>query len=172
MGINLVGAQRFRSINEAVYQKLKGGLSDLGYLTPKAGRADVEILTGPLDADVSIRPNKIAFTLETMEDEEWEMGSNLTGETWDCYIDILAESKAVGEALSSDISALLRGKMPSIGHGSQRLDVIDYRDGQFAFSCDIQRVLIDRDRTPERKHNKFWWIVGFELVDVYYDDSY
>lgn len=167
----LVGRHRLRVIQEAVVNKVTEGLDDLDWFKPLKSRRPVEIVTEPIDNTIEIVPNKVSIVLEDLWSQEIELGSHLSSDTWECYIDIYAENNLVGQGLAADITAILSGKMPSIDHGTTRIPVIDYRDDQVSFYCDIENVIIERQRDSDRKYLRYWWIIGFDLIDSYYDDA-
>ena len=126
---NVVGAYRVTFISDAVMQLLNGGLTDLGWLTPIPNkRKDVELLPRAIETGEEITPNKVAFTMEDMSDSQYEVGSMMTEDRHVCYVDIYAESEAIGRRLTADVSALLRGKYASLGYSSPHLEVKDLRD--------------------------------------------
>ena len=166
----LVGRKRLRVIQDALVSKVSDGLEDLDWFKPHSHRRPVEVVAEPIDNGTEILPNKISVVLEDSFSQELELGSHLSSDTWECYIDIYAQDNLVGQGLAADIAAILSGKMPSIGHGATRLTVIDYRDSQIAFYCDIENVLIERQRDSDRKYLRYWWMIAFDLIDSYYDD--
>lgn len=170
MATVLVGRERLRVIQSALMRKVYSGLEARGWFS-EGKHQPIEILSEPLDHDKEITPNKISIVLEDSWDYEVELGSHLTEDTWECYIDIYAENQLIGEGLAADIYALLRGKMPSIGHGSTTIPVIDYRDKKVAFHCEIRDVRSERQRNNDRKYLRYWWTIAFDLIDTYYDDT-
>ena len=166
----LMGRKRLSSINDALYSFVKEGMSELGWLTPAKSRENVQLINEPVDYSVEIKPNIVSVTIEDSIDDRVELGSLLSEEMWDCYIDIFAENQAVGQGLVADLAALLRGKFASLGLDGTRLSVNDYRTDEFAFSCEIENVVIERQRNSDRKYQRYWWIIGFDLIDTYNSD--
>ena len=169
---NYVGGIRLSCIRDSFHRMVEDSLDQIGWLTPNPGtRSDVEIVAEQLDTLKEIVPNKIAISSEDIVDEEFELGSNLTEDSWEIFIDIFAENESIGLALAGDVRDILRGKMSSIGRTDTNFEVYDYQDDSVMFECQIRNVEIIRVRDWDRSYNKFWWVVACQIVDTYYDDQ-
>ncbi len=168
---NLVGSKRILAIDASLYNHVYDALDANGWFSPNPGvRASVEFIPEPLDANKEIKPTKISLSFEERIPDDGELGSNLSVDSWYCYLDIYADKSIVGMGLANELSDILLGKFPSLGFGESRFDVVDPRDGTTAFSCGIDMVEIERSRNYDRAINKFWWTVSFRVSDAYYDD--
>lgn len=165
------GGIRMACIQYSFYNMISEALQTRGWLTSIAGRKDVKLIMGQLDPREAIKPNIIAISFEDVDYSDWETGSNLTEDRWSVFFDIFAENEDIGLQIAGDIYDMLRGKMPSIDMSNTFFQVQDYQTDEDIFTCEIDLVAIQRVRDPEKQHNKYWWVVGCEIVDMYYDDG-
>lgn len=162
-----------RLIKDNFYYMMKDSLDALHWFDSALAQHPVRLLADQVDTSVEIKPNMIGISSEDMDSEEAEMGSNLTENRWSFYIDILAESEPVGLHLSGDIFDILRGKMSEAGRSKPNLEVKDFlSNGDVIFTCQLDRIAINRVRDWNRDaYHKYWWVVGCDIVDTYYDDT-
>ena len=167
----IVGGLRRRLIKDSFYTMMNTALTDLGWYKKNTGLMNEPFvfLSEQVDTEQAIKPNTVGFSFENMVSSEVELGSDLTEDRWNVYVDILAEDEAVGTHLSGDIMDILRGKFTKIGRGKPSYQVYDLK-GNEAFIVGFDNVDINRVRDWVSPHNKFWWIVACEAVDYYYDD--
>jgi len=167
-----VGGKRLACIQDSFYRMVRDSMEDLGWLTSIPGtRADVTILAEQINPGTEIKPNQIGISSEDMTDTEWELGSNLSEDRWDIFIDIFAENEGVGVALAGDLYDILRGKISAIGRTEKDFPVFDYTDDSVMFNCYLENIEINRVRDWDRPYNKYWWVVACQIVDYYYDDQ-
>lgn len=167
-----VGGKRLACIQDSFYRMVRDSMDELGWLTSIPGtRADVTILAEQINPGTEIKPNQIGISSEDMSNLDWELGSNLTEDRWDIFIDIFAENEFVGVALSGDIHDILRGKIAAIGRTDKDFPVYDYADDSVMFNCYLENIEINRVRDWDRAYNKYWWVVACQIVDYYYDDG-
>jgi hypothetical protein len=167
-----VGGKRLACIQDSFYRMVSDSMGDLGWLTSNPGtRQDVTILAEQINSGTEIRPNKIGISSEDMTGANWEMGSNLSEDRWDIFIDIFAENEFVGVALAGDIRDILRGKIGEIDRLHANFPVYDYEDDSIMFYCQLENIEINRIRDWDRPYNKYWWVVACQIVDYYYDDN-
>jgi hypothetical protein len=92
---------------------------------------------------------------------------------WDFYIDVYAESNAIGLHLVGDIQDILKGKMQSIGRTRPNFAVYDLKAASpvHLFYCDLEDVEMGRQRNFGKPHMQYWWTIYVAVVDTYYDDG-
>lgn len=171
------GGLRDRVIEESFHRMLKAALTQLGWLTHRPDRLDVTYQPEPLDPAVeTIVPNLINAVIEGIDpEEEQELGSTLSDDTHLLYVDVYAESEAVGKQLAGDIRCILEGKMPSIGRDWPVLTVYDYTDVDYTmatpnppvelFAVVIERVRQDKAHRAGEAWQRYLYSVTAELHD-------
>lgn len=168
-----VGGLRVRLIQDNVFDMLETALGDLGWFDAGRDHEDVTLVDEEPDWDSPITPNKISVIIESINDSEAEMGSNLTEERHNVFIDVYAEDDATGIHLSNDIREILRGKMPSIDRGWPSIDVYDktLATPVVIFTVDVEDARWDRGRSFSEAWLKHWFVVSCTLVDTYGDED-
>ena len=169
---NVTGGLRRRLIKDNLYYMLEDSLRQLGWFNGALSRQSVTLVAEQIDARTEIKPNVIGISAEDLLSENIELGSNLDEYTWSIFIDIFAESEAVGTHLSGDIYDILNGKISSIGRTGPDFAVKDLmtEEQPFLFNCYIDGIEVARVREWEKPHMKYWWIVACDLVDTYYGE--
>lgn len=170
---NYVGGLRLRLIKDSLYYMLNSSMDQLGWFNSGLTTKPVILTPEQLDTSVEIKPNIVGISSENMIQQDIELGSNLAENTWDIYIDVLAEDEAVGIHLAGDIYDILRGKISSIGRTKPRLEVYDLypNNNDIIFNCQFENVILHRVRDWSKPANKYWWVIGVEIIDTYYDDQ-
>lgn len=165
------GGLLFRLISDNFYNHVEESLDSLGWFQAGRNHKTVVMRPDPVDDNEEVRPNLIAFSPEDVDDEDVELGSNFSENRFLHYIDIYAESKSVGLHLAGDVRDILRGKFSGLGR-TDGFDVLDLSQAtpSTVLSCEIENVFMDRSRFYEKPFQKFWWVVGCELVFSYTDD--
>jgi hypothetical protein len=166
----VVGGKRLRYIKDSLYYMLRDSLTDLDWLTTQPTRKDVTLLAEQIEIGKEIKPNVVAISTEDLFGKSMELGSNGQINTWNLFVDIFAESESLGVHLAGDILDILRGKFASIGRQFPTLEVSD-PNGTVLFNCPIDNVELNRVREWDKPFNRYWWVIGFELRDAYYDDG-
>ncbi len=171
--MTVVGGIRSRLIRDSFYEWVKAGVIARGWTDPGRKHTPISFIPTPGDWNVEVPLNSIAVTPEDVFDDEAEMGSSLTDDTWTFYIDLYAESDHLGLDLAHDIRDLLRGKMPSIGYTRQGFDVLDYQLATPAplFFCEIQNVTVDRARNFPQAWKRYWFSIRCDVLDTYMDET-
>jgi len=148
---------------------LNQAFTDLGWFEDIPGRITPKFVPDQLDRQVEIKLNTIALADTNLNDDEAEMGSNLSDIRWTFYVDIFAEDKATGIHIVNDVRDIMKGKMPSIGRDMQRLDVYDYTLATPVkiFSCDVEKVMVDRGQDFSKPWLHHWYMCRFDIVDAY-----
>lgn len=168
-----VGGLRLRLIQDNLHNMIADSLDALGWFDDGRQHDPVDMVEEAPSWDDPIIPNKISVMLESIADIEAELGSNMTEERYQCFIDIYAEDDAVGMHLSNDIRDILRGKMPSIDRGDSRFDVLDLTMATppVLFICEIEDARWDRGRNFAEAWLKHWFVVSCDIVDFYGDED-
>jgi hypothetical protein len=164
-----VGGKLHRLIGDNFYNMIKDSLGDLGWFDEGRGHESVTMVPEPIGSDENVKPNLIAVSDEDISQSEMELGSNLTEHRFLYYIDVYAESTAVGKNLSGDIKDILEGRFNSIGRDSNRLEVLDLSQSipSHLFYADIEEVTVDRSRFSNRPFEKYWWVIYCDVVFSY-----
>lgn len=168
-----VGGLRLRLIQDNLINMIQDSLESLGWFDDGRQHMPVEVVEEVPDWDEPILPNKIAVMLESIDDIEAELGSNMTEERHNCFIDVYAEDDAVGMHLSNDLRDILRGKMPSIDRGWSHFAVFDLTEATPSelFKCQFEDVRWDRGRNFSEAWLKHWFVVACDVVDRYGDED-
>lgn len=163
----VVGGLRQRLIHDSVFNEIKNSLSVLGWFDSGRQHKSINIQPGAVDFDEKITPNMIVVSTESDEDSEVELGSELIENRSIYYVDVLAENDAIGQHLSGDIRAILRGRFPDIGRARPVIQVYDYRvsPSPELFYVDIENVTVDRARVYRQPWHQFWFMIKFDVVD-------
>jgi len=171
---NYVGGLRLRLIKESYFNMVKDALEDLGWFEEGRNHLPISVVPEQVDNSVEIKANIVGISTEDLDEEEAEIGSNLTKNSWEVYADILAEDEAIGIHLSGDIRDILSGKFASIGRTRPNLEVKDLtpNNDETIFTCSLENIQLNRVRDWDTgSYNKYWWVVACIVVDHYYDDS-
>jgi hypothetical protein len=166
---DIVGGLRARLIRESVFEKLRTGLTDLGWFDAGRPHSPIILESRSQNQDETIVINTVALSDENDFESGWEMGSNLTEQTWQMYVDFFAENDALGLSLIRDVRDILRGRFTSIGQDSTFFNVYDYRQATppILFQCEIQNVDTDRAHGFLKPWLEHWYACNFEVVDAY-----
>lgn len=171
----ITGGLRRRIIKDNFYYMIHDALSGLGWFSSPLtlSNYDVTLVTEQIDPQTEIKPNKIGISTEDLRSFNIEMGSNLEQYNWSIYIDIFAEDESTGIHLSGDIYDVISGKMESLGRTGPVLDVYDYlTDGEpYLFTCELENIQMERVREWDKQFNKYWWVIGCDIVDTYFGEG-
>lgn len=161
------GGLRHKLIRESFAAMIRESLTELGWFSSTLQAKPVVLLTEQYDASSEIKPNAIGISNEGMMAEEWEMGSTLEETRWQTYLDIFAEDESIGVHLSGDLYDIIRGKIA--GRVNSDFRVYDYSkpENLFLFYCQLENVEIARVREWNQPFNRYWWVIGCEIVDYY-----
>lgn len=168
-----VGGLRARLIRESFFRMIRDSLDELNWLVTDEWFRPVTVRSKPVDDDEEIMPNVVAVTDGDATDAELEMGSKLTEFRMPYYVDVYAQSQAVGQHLAYDIRDLLQGRFPSIGRDRPSFTVMDYSLATPVelFNCDLEFVEVSRAQVWNKEHEKYWYAVYCEIVDNYGDED-
>lgn len=174
-----IGGLRARLIRDNFHKMIEGSLMELGWYDEGRSHRPIEVKSAPYDNSVEILPNAVGIAFEESFTEELEMGSNLTETTHEAYIDIYAESDAVGMQLGGDIFDIVRGKFSTLAQAgisaqaNGRMPIKDYTDPDqpVIFYVGLEEIHIHRERRWHDQFNKFWWVIAVTIIDTYMDDG-
>lgn len=117
-----------RFLEESLYQRILGGLTQLGWFQPGRSHSPIVPLQEGVPTYESIEKNTLVINFESADDDLHELGGDVALEdTYLGYAQFFAEDLSVGAHLSGDIRAILRGGFPSIGYDTPVLEIFDYR---------------------------------------------
>lgn len=168
-----VGGLRARLIRESLYQMIHDSLAGLGWFDSGRQHSPVTFNADPIND-----PNKIALNTSALVDFDTtdvpaEMGTLMEETTWRFYVDMYAESEALGLHFARDVKDLLQGRMASIGRTRPDFAAYDYRQATppvFCY-CEILDVRVDRPPTMAHLKDRFWYMVRFDVFDSYTNES-
>jgi hypothetical protein len=174
-----IGGLRERIIRDNLRNMIEESLNELGWFDDGRNHKPVDIKSAPYDNDVEIVPNAVGIAFEESFNEELEMGSNLTETSHDAYIDIYAESDAVGMQLSGDIYDIVRGKFSSLAlsgisaqpNGRMKIKDPTQAGNPVIFYVGLEEIHMHRNRKWRDQFNKFWWTIAVTIIDTYMDDN-
>jgi len=164
-----VGGVRIRMIQDNMMRYIEQGLDDLGWFSSGRNHAPIDVRSDPVDWDVEALPNIVSVTIDHSDEMESELGSNLTENRWDFYVDVYCEKESLAIHLTTDIRDLLRGKFSSIGFSQPVLHVFDLTQAtpSLIFTCDIEDLSMDKNRFANKPYQSSWWVISFVVVDEY-----
>ena len=119
MAAVVTGGLRLRFLADAMYVGIKEELRALGWFeptvhdTPPGTRQHqpVRFVHRPIDWDEPVKPNMLSLSIEGVEKDDGETGSNLTFDMTAIQIAIFGESDSILMEISNDIRDILRGRM-------------------------------------------------------------
>jgi hypothetical protein len=170
----IVGGARDRLIHDSLYHMVKDSLTDLGWFDSGRKHRPVTIVAEPVEEDTKLQPNIVSVSDEATIMEEVEMGrGDLKEYRWEYWIDVYGESLPVAKHLAGDIRTILEGKFNSIGRSRPNVTIYDWSMAtpMEVFSCEIENVEYDRSRFYNKPFQKHWYMIRFEVVDVYGDED-
>ncbi len=169
--MSIVGGLRHRLIQESLYNMLRDAISDLGWLDPGRQHGPIDFRVTPVLPSEEVPFNTVVLSTEDWAEDGWELGSNFSEFTWTCYVDIYAESDAVGRHFIGDIFDILAGRMSNIGRGRTNFPVYDYRQATppIILYCDIEEPIIDRAHDFPKPFQQHWFACRFLVIDAYGD---
>lgn len=164
---SIEGGLRVRLIRDSLEELVRSTLDQRGWFDAGRQHSPIRFISEPNDWNEPIEVNSVAIAGGDITSTEWEMGSQMTEDRWTFYVDFYGENEAIGTDVSGDISASLRGKLPSIGRNDSVLDVLDFRDPDtpVLFHCLIETVVTDRARDYPKPWLRWWYSVRCEIVD-------
>ena len=169
------GGLRDRMVWTSMFNMVVESLDLLGWLDdPVAAALDhaqVQVRMTPWPEGQPIPPNTVVIMPEDIDYLGLETGSNAEIRNRVFLIDIYAEDHIVGRHLSGDISAILRGRMPSIGRDRAVLDVYDYTQATppVVAVCDIENVRDERAHSTTHPWEQCWYSVMCVIEDEGWD---
>lgn len=169
----IVGGLRHRLINDNIRLLLSEGLASLHWMDSGRQHRPLSVQSEALDSDVEALPNIVTVSYEDIQSMDYELGQYATEHSFEFYVDVYAESSAVGKHLAGDVRDLLIGNFHSLGYTKPALECVDLRDPLRPVFTTVQfeDVQVDRSRVFNKPYQKFWWVVAFVVVDYYGSDE-
>lgn len=174
------GGLRSRLIADSARLTIVGGLTALGWFDPTVyddppglrRHRPLRYAPRPAKWDEFIEPNALAISTEDSRSDELGLGGDVEDHIR-MYADIFAQTDELGWQLSQDIRDLLIGKMPEVGRPAATIDVYDLRQATPApfTQVEVEDVFLDRAESESREWRNRWFMVRFDLLDEYYDES-
>lgn len=167
-----VGGLRARLIKDNLSNLLEDHLTTLGWFNSGRQHLPVQFLTKHIDEDEEILPNVVSIVEEDVTSRPEELGSNFSSHIWTYFVDVYAENHSLGLHLATDIKDLLEGRFSSISTDDTFVvyDLTQATPTEL-FSCEIEGVQMDRVRVFNKPYQKYWWTVGFAVIDEYTDET-
>lgn len=171
--MTVAGGIRARLIRDSLYDMIKDSLTALGWFDGGRRHQPLNMIHEQIENLESIQINTLALADEDLVSDDIELGSNLAEHRWHFYVDFYAESDTLGVELIRDVADILSGRMSSIGRSFANFGVYDFRQATppLLFFCEIENVRVDRSQNWNDAHLRHWYMVDFDVVDVYSDDS-
>lgn len=170
-----VGGTLHRLISDNLFNMVHDSLGDLGWFGANRKHRPIHLIPESVDDRETVELNTVAISDEDVDDEDIELGSLLAEYRFTYYIDVYAESKAIGQHLAGDIRDLLKGRFGSIGRDSPTLTVWDLTQAsphQELFVAQIENVMQERGRAFLKPYQKYWFSVGLDVVYAYESDLF
>lgn len=164
-----VGGLRARLVKDNFFNLIKDSLGDLGWSDSGREHLPVKFLAVQVDDDMELSPNIVSISEEDVVSDEYEMGSNLAEHIWTYFIEVYAESHAVGLHIAMDIRDILEGRFTSINATKNSFTVFDLTEAtpSSLFNCQMENISVDRIRGYNAQHEKYWWVISLDVVDFY-----
>lgn len=113
-----------------------------------------------------IPPNLLVMEVDSITDDEFELGSNATERTYTGYVEFYADDTSIGRHLSGDVHNMLLGKMASIGRGHPTIPIVDPGEAtpeQITYA-EVTGVNTERGTVTSRVWNGLLYSTQFQLV--------
>lgn len=158
--MTLRGGLRDRMLRHSVGEHIREELAALGWFDSGRQHRPLNIVDGFPTAEVPI--NTLAFSTNMAYGMSFEMGSRAEEHLTAMFVDIFAESDALGLELVGDIYAFLKE--------NPHLPVYDYRDDEPRTPVFYVEVMDDVEkRQPANASNNWqrnWYVCAFTLEDM------
>lgn len=169
-----VGGLRARLVHDNAFDTIQASLLALGWMGAGRQHLPLNFVPDVVPPTVEVPLNTISLTSTGTDSDDLEMGSNWAEDRTTFYVDIYAESAALGRHLAYDIRDILRGKVPSIGRERPVVEVRDLAGPDPSVIVAIVEVLdvvVDRSMAFSQPWQRNWWVVRFDLSDPYGDED-
>lgn len=174
------GGLRSRLIADSVRLTIIAGLTALGwfdgtvYDNPPGPRRHrpLRYVPRPVSWDDPLYANALAISTDDIYDAPLGLGGEVE-DTFEMWIDVFAESDALGWQLAMDVRDLLLGKFPDLGRVAPVVDIYDLRQPTpSAFTqVGVAEVRVDRAEGEARQWQAHWFMVRVDLEDDYADEA-
>ena len=168
------GGKLHRLVNDNFYNMIHDALDAKGWFGAGRRHQPVQMTPETIEDNQIIPPYTIAVSDENINSEDIELGSHLSEHRYQMYIDVYAESRAIGIDLAGDIKDLLEGRMTAINRDSPSFKVYDLSVQSATpielFTVQIDEVELRREREFSNEYKKYWYSVGCVLTHSYQSD--
>jgi hypothetical protein len=149
----------------------------LGWYDSGRQHLPVEFVSAELPAAEEIQPNTIGIGDGMVSTSGIELGSGLVEQRINFFIDVWAESAALGMHLSGDIKDILEGRFSTtLGFEGTSMPVYDYRlaTPTEMFQVEILRVMLDHAEfaAGNRPWKNTYYGIQVTLEDTYASEDY
>lgn len=171
-----VGGLRARLVKESLFNMFHDALESLDWFDSGRQHQPVTMRSFEVPDDEEIPLNTVVLIDEDANAVEIEMGSRYSEHRWTFYVDVYAESDAMGVHLAHDVKDILEGRMPTIGRSSNTFDVIDYTADAatpivIAYA-EIDEVSVQKAHGFPKPWQRHWYSVPMLVTDFYDDETY
>ncbi len=157
----LEGGLRDRMIHESALQAIKAQLTTLGWFAPGRQHSDITVIDEYPDDKAEIALNTIAISMGDGDGYLVEMGSPMENHEQLLFVDVYAESDALGRHVSGDIYSYLKKV--------ERIQVYDYSQAtptaEFWAHIEEEDVIKRRGGTVTVAWKKHWYVVALTVTD-------
>jgi hypothetical protein len=175
--MGVVGGTRTRLIRTSLFNKVNTGLTTLGWFDSNRQHVPIQFVQKEVPASESVEPNIIGLADGPSSDVDIEVGSTLSEQRLNYYIDVFAESTALGLHIAGDIKDIIQGRFTTtLGEYGPIVSVYDYRlaTPTELFQVEVESVIIDRpefasSRVPWKSH---YYSIAVTLLDHYDTEDY
>lgn len=152
------GGMLDRLLTLSLWNMIEDTLDELGWRDTGRGLGPITIFRGSIDPYEPIESNTLAVSLEGIDDDPAELGSDATFDHYGITIDFFGATAATSKHVAGDVRDILRGKMPAAGRTAPRLDVLDYNLATPAvlFTAEIERVRSDPASGFTQEWLRYW----------------
>lgn len=169
--MSMRGGIRLRLLQDSARLTVAYGLKELGWFDANRRHHPIHMVSRPNDWDELVEPNSISVTAESVRASDLYLGGDVQDRVR-FYVDFFAENDVVGSDLIHDVRDLLLGMYPNL-NPAECLRVYDLRSATPSglTTLDLEMVTIDRPNGFPRPWQKYWWVLRFEALDEYADES-
>lgn len=170
----VIGGRLFRLVENNFYVVVESGLRDLGWFDPNRRHKPVTVIPESIDPDddLPIEPNLVSVSFENAREFGVELGTNLSENVCSAFVDIYAESKAVGMDLAGEVKDIIGGRYSAASLENPSFPIMNFSQAtpteiSWALVSDIEVV---RNRFYSSPHKRYWWTVACNVTYYYSDD--
>lgn len=161
VGVFLAGGLRDRMVHESVLRAIEADMASRGWFNTGRWHDPITVIDEyPDDAD-EVAINTISISMGDADGYRVEMGSQMESHEQTLFVDIYAESDALGRHIVGDIYEYLKKV--------KRIQVFDYRQtpptAEFWAHVEDDDIIKRRGRTVTQAWKKHWYVIAFTVTD-------